>query len=137
MQSEDLQELLEHARSRNGTQGISGALVYTDGMFLQILEGERAKVQALMATIRKDVRHENVIVLREGEVPSAQFSSWKMAYVSATPAEVARWAGISVVTENSTEFCDVDENVRRTAQFAQDILALLAPKDIEPETGVI
>ena len=129
MQSDDLQELLEKARDNNGIQGISGALVYTDGMFLQILEGDRTKVQALMARIEKDVRHENVTILREGEIASAKFSSWKMAYVSATPEQVARWAGIGVGTGTSEVIDEADvENHRRTAQFVQDILDLLAPE---------
>ena len=125
MQSEDLEVLLERARARNGLHGISGALVYTDRIFLQILEGKREQVEALMARIRKDVRHENVTILREGEIPSARFSSWKMAYISATPAEVARWAGIDVVTGKSQAVGDAVDNEHRTAQFAQDILALL------------
>ncbi len=128
MQSDDLEELLKQARSRNGLQGISGALVYTDGMFLQILEGERVKVLALMASILKDVRHENVTILREGEIPSARFGSWGMAYVSATPEQVAKWAGIGVETGTSEVVNGDGENLRRTAQFVQDIFALLAPE---------
>ncbi len=124
MQSDDLEELLEKARRKNGGLSISGALVYTDGLFLQILEGDRDHVQALMDRIRKDVRHEHVTVLREGEVASAQFGSWKMAYVSATPEQVARWAGLGAGAAND-EAIDDDENRRRTARFAQDILALL------------
>jgi len=126
MQSDDLEELLAHARNKNGIQGISGALVYSDGVFLQILEGERAKVQALMASIRKDLRHENVTILRETEIASAKFSSWKMAYVGATPEQVARWAGIGVGAGTSEAIGDTDEHHHRTAQFAHDILALLA-----------
>jgi len=128
MQSDDLEELLEHARNRNGIQGISGALVYSDGMFLQILEGDRAKVQALMASIRNDLRHENVTILREGEISSAKFSSWKMAYVSATPEQVAKWAGIGVGAGTAEVVDDRDENLRRTVRFVYDILALLAPE---------
>lgn len=145
MQSDDLEELLEHARTRNGLQGISGALVYTDGMFLQILEGENVKVRALMAKIRKDVRHEAVTILREGEIVSAQFGSWGMAYVGATPEQAASWAGIRGEAECAEVTRDPSEDLRRTAQFAQDILALLAPEkpggparkqDIETESGL-
>lgn len=128
MQSDDLEALLEKARRKNGSLDISGALVYTDGIFLQILEGDRVRVQALMDRILKDVRHENVTILREGEVAAAQFSSWKMAYVSATTEQVARWAGLGAGSENG-EVVDDDENRRRTARFAQDILALLAPEE--------
>ena len=145
MQSDDLEALLEQARSRNGSRGISGALIYADGMFLQILEGERAELQALMARIQKDVRHDTVTILREGETPTAKFSSWKMAYVSATPEQVARWAGISVAAGRNEVLSDDGEDLRRTAQFAQDILDLLAPaqpsalvqeQDIKRESGV-
>ena len=129
MQSDDLEELLQRARHRNGIQGISGALIYTDGVFLQILEGERATVEALMADIRRDPRHTAVDVLREGEIPSAKFSSWKMAYVAATEEQLARWAGISVATENRGAMDDVGGDRDRTAQFVQDILALLSAED--------
>ncbi len=128
MQSDDLEQLLENARSRNGAQGISGALVYTDMMFLKILEGEREKVQALMARIVKDVRHENVIILREGDTPIARFSSWGMAYVSATPEEAAKWAGVGIDTGECEVVNDADQNLDRTARFVQDILTMLTPE---------
>ena len=96
MQSEDLETLLTHARSRNADAGISGALIYADGVFLQIIEGDRAQVETLMTRIRKDRRHEAVTVLREGEMPSARFERWKMAYIGATSEQVARWAGLRV-----------------------------------------
>ena len=124
MQAHDLEELLQQARRRNGEQGISGALVYTDGVFLQVLEGERDRLHDLMESILKDVRHEHVAILREGEVEVARFSQWKMAYVSATPEQVAQWAGIRGDGAKGTAGPDVAENLRRTAQFARDLLAL-------------
>ena len=126
MQKDDLEELLVHARRRNGIRAITGALVYAEGMFLQILEGDRASVHDLMAEIRRDVRHETVTVLREGEIPIASFGSWKMAYVSATQQQVARWAGLSVATGTVESPSDKGEAQRQTAQFALDILSLLA-----------
>jgi hypothetical protein len=129
MQSDALEELLEHARSRNADQGISGALIYTEGVFLQILEGERANLEALMAKIRKDVRHQSVTVLREGEIAEAKFSSWKMAYVAATPEQVAQWSGIGGETGSPEPKADAVANLHRTARFVRDILALLASGD--------
>jgi hypothetical protein len=125
LQSNDLEEILEDARSRNGIEGISGALIYADRTFLQILEGDRAKVEALMDRIRSDARHENVTVLREGEIPVAKFAGWNMAYVGATPEQVARWSGIAVSTKTTDEVYD---DLQRTARFAEDILALLGPE---------
>ena len=129
MQTDDLQELLDHARRSNGAKGITGALVYAEGIFLQILEGDKVRVQDLMAKIQQDVRHENVFVLREGEVPTAIFGSWKMAYVSATQKQVAKWAGVSAANAATESLSETAEEQNRTAQFAQDILALLVAGD--------
>jgi Sensors of blue-light using FAD len=126
MQTDELQELLDHSRRSNAAKGITGALVYAEGIFLQILEGDKDLLNDLMAKIRQDVRHENVIVLQEGEVPAAVFGGWKMAYVSATAKQVAMWAGISTVTDTTDTPNETVEEQNRTFQFAQDILSLLA-----------
>jgi hypothetical protein len=125
MQTDDLQELLEHARRSNAAKGITGALIYADGTFLQILEGDRGLLQDLMARIRRDVRHESVVVLRESEVPTAIFGSWKMAYVSATPKQIAKWVGVNAANDTTESLSETVEEHNRTVQFAQDILALL------------
>jgi Sensors of blue-light using FAD len=125
MQADDLLELLDHARRSNAAKGITGVLIYTEGVFLQILEGDKALLQDLMARIRRDVRHESVSVLRESEVPTAIFGSWKMAYVSATPKQVAKWAGDSAANDATESLSETAEEQDRTLQFAQDILSLL------------
>ncbi|MBC7990350.1 MAG: BLUF domain-containing protein [Luteimonas sp.] len=129
MQTGDLEELLDHARRSNAIKGITGALVYAEGIFLQILEGDKVRVQDLMAKIRRDVRHGGVIILREGEIPAAIFGSWKMAYVGATPQQVAKWAGLSLANGTTESLSEVAEEQSRTAQFAQDILSLLVADD--------
>lgn len=135
MQSEDLEEILDHARSSNAIKGITGALVYGEGMFLQILEGDRVAVMDLMAKICRDVRHEAVTVLREGEIPAALFRGWKMAYVSATAQQVAKWAGLDGVTGSAERANDISDEAHRTARFAQDILSLLV-RDRTTQTKV-
>jgi hypothetical protein len=125
MQMEDLEEILEHARSSNATNRITGALVYVDGVFLQILEGEIDSLQTLMGRISKDVRHETVTVLKEGEVSSATFTDWKMAYLSATPEQVAQWAGLRQTTAIPETLTDLRENPHRVTLVADSILAAL------------
>jgi hypothetical protein len=84
-------------------------------------------VQELMIKILADLRHETVIVLRECEIPCAVFASWQMAYVSATPAQVAAWAGLSVAAGTHEVHNSRGEDLHRAEQFAQSILALLTP----------
>jgi Sensors of blue-light using FAD len=129
MQTDDLQELLDHSRRKNAANGITGALIYSEGMFLQIIEGDKVVLQDLMTKIRRDVRHESVFVLRESEIPKAMFSSWKMAYVSATKKQVAKWVGVSTLNESAESLTETAEEQNRTTQFAQDILSLLVADD--------
>ena len=127
MQMDDLEEILEHARISNAKKGITGALVYVEGVFLQILEGDKVSVKNLMNKILQDVRHETVTVFREGDVPSATFLDWRMAYVSATTDQVAKWAGLSGTTGIPEILTDLRQDPHRAAQVAESILALLAP----------
>jgi Sensors of blue-light using FAD len=130
MQGDDLQELLEHARRGNAARGITGALIYAEGIFLQILEGDKLLLENLMTKIRRDLRHESVSVLRESEVPAAMFGSWKMAYVSATPKQVANWIGVRAASDPAESLSETAEEQNRTMQFAQDILSLLVADEI-------
>ncbi len=127
MQSDDLEEILQHARSRNASRNVTGALVYVDGLFLQILEGDAVAVQSLMARISSDVRHEAITVLKSSETPLALFSDWNMAYVSATPAQIAKWAGLSATAETPEVLADLRQDPLKLAQVVQSILCVLHP----------
>ena len=126
MQMDELEELLEHARGSNAKRGITGALVYVDGVFLQILEGDAETVQNLMAKISRDVRHETVTVLKKGEISSTTFRDWSMAYVSATSEQIAQWVGLSGTTTVPDILSDMRQDPRRATQVAESILAVLA-----------
>ncbi len=128
MQADELEDILEQARARNTESGITGALVYVDGVFLQILEGEAGKVQDLMGRISKDLRHRTVTVVLENTVAAATFSDWKMAYVSATPEQVAEWAGLSGFTDIPTMLNDLRAETQRTMQLTDGILAVLSSR---------
>lgn len=125
MQPDQLEALLEQAQRSNDRQHITGALVYVDGHFLQILEGERASVQDLMEKISGDLRHETVTILQAGEVATPVFADWDMAYVSATPEQVAQWAGLSGTVHLPELFEDMRQDRGRARQVARSILSVL------------
>jgi hypothetical protein len=126
MQTDDLEEILEGARESNAEVGITGALVYVDGFFLQVLEGEAEDVQELMGRISKDVRHESVTVLKRGEIPAALFNDWTMAYIGATAEQVAKWAGFSGTTAVPSILAGIHSDPSRATQLTEHILAVLA-----------
>lgn len=135
MQADDLEDLLEQARERNAERGITGALVYVDGVFLQILEGEAATIKALMAKIVIDLRHEAVTVLQEGEVPAPRFSDWTMAYVCATPEQVADWLCLPGTTPVPELFDGMRRDASGVENVAQSVLSVLSADRADPASG--
>ena len=94
MSAADLEAILDDARAGNEARDVTGALVYADGLFVQIIEGEEGVVGELMASIARDTRHERVKVFHQGEVPVRAFESWRMAYLAPSAQEMAAWAGL-------------------------------------------
>jgi hypothetical protein len=76
----DIEDILEVSRRNNERDGITGMLLWADGVFIQILEGEPDKVQALAAQIRGDARHRNFMVVLEQHADRRMFSDWSMGY---------------------------------------------------------
>lgn len=75
--------IIETSRRRNHERHITGLLVFGSGIFFQWLEGPRDHVTQLMATLKADPRHENVVPLSESEeVRERLFSDWDMERVS-------------------------------------------------------
>lgn len=78
--SAEMDALLEGARRFNASQDITGLLLYADGHFLQVLEGPAQAVEALLARIDADPRHDFVRVLLRRERTERDFAEWNMAY---------------------------------------------------------
>ena len=76
----DIRDILSHSRENNSKNGITGCLLHYNEEFLQILEGKKSEVQRLFNIVKKDQRHQNVIVLYEGTKEHRYFSNWKMAF---------------------------------------------------------
>lgn len=73
-------KIAEIARSRNASLGVTGALVFTEARFAQILEGPRSSLDELMLSISRDQRHQDVDVLCVETVQARSFSEWSLAY---------------------------------------------------------
>ena len=123
----DLEQILVDARTGNEKRNVTGALVYVDGVFFQILEGEEAAVRALMANIASDTRHRSVKVFYEAPVDARAFHSWRMAYLSTTADQMSKWAGLSGAATIETLLADVNRNPQRAPKMLVNILSALAP----------
>ena len=73
-------KILASARNHNKLMNITGCLVYHNGSFVQILEGEREQVRSLFKVIKKDPRHSKVRLVSDELDDERSFSDWNMAY---------------------------------------------------------
>jgi Sensors of blue-light using FAD len=79
--SAELERLLAGARRRNRTVGVTGMLVFHDGIFLQALEGETRAVNEIFVSILADARHHDVTVLHRGPGREQRvFGDWPMGF---------------------------------------------------------
>lgn len=87
MTGEKLLQIVETSQQNNSRGGITGLLVYGGGMFLQWLEGPRPAVEALMATLSTDPRHEIIVRLQVLDgLHERLYPSWVMQSVA--PADI-------------------------------------------------
>ncbi len=56
----EVEAMVRTARTRNGPEGVSGALLYLDNFFAQVLEGAADQVEAVFARIARDPRHHGI-----------------------------------------------------------------------------
>jgi len=77
---EDNARLLVQARRRNKTNDVTGMLLYKDGHFMQVLEGDEENVMEIFADIRKDIRHHSIDVLRSEYIRHRDFPDWAMGF---------------------------------------------------------
>ena len=73
--------VLEKSSANNKKLNITGVLCQGSGLWMQVLEGERAQVNILYDRIMADRHHKNVQLLSIEEIESRRFGQWSMALV--------------------------------------------------------
>jgi hypothetical protein len=115
---EELAQLLEKARTNNAARSITGMLLYKDGNFMQVLEGEREAVEQLARQIGTDPRHHGMMVLLKQEQPDREFAAWSMGFRELTDDDIRRMQGFD-------EFMNIDATRAPPANAASKLLSLL------------
>jgi hypothetical protein len=84
----ELNKIREESTENNTRDGITGMLAYSNGYFLQTIEGSAQAINACFARIQKDVRHADVFILLYSPIVTRMFPSFEMRVV--TENEVTR-----------------------------------------------
>ncbi|MBF9239299.1 BLUF domain-containing protein [Hymenobacter sp. BT683] len=122
-----LEDLLASARPFNAANQLTGLLLYSEGRFVQVLEGPEAAVRALYARIQQDPRHNHVVTVSEGPGPGRRFGEWGMAF--------GRVAGPAVVRAFDTVLAQ--DPVPGTPTDSALLLALLQAFGVKQETRAV
>ena len=127
MTATGLEAILLDARAGNNARDITGVLVYVDGVFLQIIEGDRQAVLRLMTSLGKDSRHNSIKIIHEAGIEERTFASWRMAFLDATPEQMAAWAGLAGTATIESILDDLSHSTHRAARVPGNLLKALAP----------
>jgi hypothetical protein len=91
-----VEQILVVSRRNNQLVEVTGALMFSEGYFGQVLEGPQAAIEVTFERIQQDPRHGDVSLLEFVPVSHRTFDNWAMAYVG-EPSQV--FADLSMTTE--------------------------------------
>jgi len=89
----EIHRLLEGARRRNDALLITGMLLYIDGSFFQVLEGNPPAVDSVYNSILRDRRHERMTQIIREPIPRRAFAHWSMGFESLSRGDAQHLTG--------------------------------------------
>lgn len=79
---DEVAELLDLTEVRNITAGVNGLLIYSDGNFFEVIEGEETKIKELFENIKEDPRHRNIMIVFEKKIDKPLFDDKEANFIS-------------------------------------------------------
>ncbi|WOJ92065.1 BLUF domain-containing protein [Congregibacter variabilis] len=80
----EVDRLIEFSQRRNAARGVTGMLVYGNGVFFQWVEGPPNEVRNLIASLHGDSRHHDIVELdRSVDKRERLYPGWEMERVEA------------------------------------------------------
>lgn len=76
----EVEQIVNLARTRNAERGITGAIIFTEAHFAQVIEGRKSAVDELMRSLRADKRHRDIAIVAVETIRERRFPQWAMAY---------------------------------------------------------
>ncbi|GHA27282.1 hypothetical protein GCM10007103_05840 [Salinimicrobium marinum] len=77
-----IQTTLDYSKNWNNNHVITGILLFSQGNFFQVLEGEENLLKELFERIKADKRHHNIITIFQKEVSEVKFDNYEADFIS-------------------------------------------------------
>ena len=106
--SAQLTELLQKARVKNEDLHLTGMLLYSDGNFFQVLEGEPDSVDGMYKKLQLDKRHRQLTMIVREPIAKRYFADWSMGFSSVTPEELSQVEGLNDFFHGGSCFVGLD-----------------------------
>ena len=84
LRDEELASILNVSRHNNAAQDITGALGCHGRSFIQVLEGPKGPVEALLTTIACDARNTGMFIIHRSRIDERVFGKWSMGWLGAS-----------------------------------------------------
>ncbi|MCM5662797.1 BLUF domain-containing protein [Galbibacter mesophilus] len=81
LKHDDFRDILHEANKFNEKHSITGCLIYHEGYFMQLLEGNKDHVESIYQQIKLDKRHSNLKIMFTGFKSGRIFDEWSMAFI--------------------------------------------------------
>jgi hypothetical protein len=94
MSADQLLALLKQCRTNNAARDLTGMLLYGNGTFLQVIEGDDAVVDRLVETIAADPRHVGMQRLSRKTIERRQYADWSMGFERVTESGLRQVEGL-------------------------------------------
>lgn len=89
----ELKDILAISNINNRRNNITGLLLYSEGNFIQLLEGEENVVHQTFQKLSGDQRHKGIMHIASGLLAERNFPEWAMGFKSIDAASLATFEG--------------------------------------------
>jgi hypothetical protein len=124
--------LVDQAWQANARQHLTGALVYSNKRFLQLLEGEQDALQVAYARIGRDPRHQHLCKVAHHPIAARSFAEWPLAFQSLSPAQFAHLAGYLAPTKSGPHFPVYGAGATSFVEAMRELVQAPAAKQQQP-----
>ena len=98
----ELLEMLNISVKNNLERAVTGFLIYSDGNFIQALEGNESDVEFIFSKILNDKRHHDISVLDRSAIEHRNFEDWSMNFKILNDDETRRLNGYMPISKLNT-----------------------------------
>jgi hypothetical protein len=107
----DLDEIITISQKNNSKKDITGILLYSEGTFLQLLEGNKSDILNLYNTIVKDPRHSQISKILEIQNGTRIFKDWSMGFKNLNKTEFSKFNEFLIKPENIKQKTSLNQNL--------------------------